>query len=77
MDKVIFKELCNTLNGWNYEENSEGSYFDFYSKDGKAILTLKLDHNNNISLADNVEYYYGECTYKNLSLKQYSEELSK
>lgn len=53
----IFKDLCNKLKGWNYEEdNSDIARFDFYSSDGRAILTLKRI-GNYIQLTDDVEYY--------------------
>lgn len=73
----IFKDLYVKLKGWNYEEdNKDIARFDFYSSDGRAILTMKRI-GNYIQLTDDVEYYPEDSSpYRTiLTLNEYNERL--
>ena len=72
--KKIMQILCAKLNGWNFEEIDNGLRFDFWTKDGKAILTL-VEENGKIKLSDIVEYYENYIDYEYITLKEYEEKI--
>lgn len=74
--KIIMKQLCEQLNGWNFSEEKYNIYFDFYSKDNKAILTMTC-YEGLISVNDNVEYYYNDCDYEMITLEDYENKLKR
>ena len=72
--KKIMKSFCGQLNGWNFEEIDGGIRFDFWTKNGNAILTL-IAENNEIKLSNIVEYYENDTDYEHITLKEYEEKI--
>lgn len=78
----VMQKLCDTLDGWNFHcyncilDSKEYILFDFYTKDGGAILTMKCA-DGIIHIADDVEYwnegYYTD--YESITLNEYNERL--
>lgn len=77
--KSIFYSLCKKLNGWNFTYDNDSKFFDFYSDDGKAILTMKLLDNGTFKLTDDVEYYPKDSSndFKVITLNSYNKKLDR
>lgn len=79
---LTMKQLCEQLKGWNFHyyknTNKYGDdiYFDFYSNDGGAILTMHA-YNGEIKISDNVEYWNEDyfTDYEQITLKEYENRL--
>ena len=70
--KQIMLDLCKLLKGHNFTDDEELILFDFYNTTGNAIFTMTC-RNNQIQLADDVEYYATDIDYTNLTLREYEE----
>lgn len=71
-NKEKFYKLFKILKGWNLDTYYKIIHFDFYNKKGNAILTLNYnDDNDTLHLSDNVEFYYNDIDYKNITLNEY------
>lgn len=62
--------LCKLLNGYNFTEYDDSLLFDFYNTTGDTIFTM-ICKDNQIQLADDVEYYATKNDYTNLTLQEY------
>lgn len=78
----VMQKLCDTLDGWNFrsfknkDKYGDDISFDFYSKDGSAILTMRYS-NGKIEIADDVECWNEEyyTDYESITLNEYNERL--
>lgn len=78
----IMHKLCEQLDGWNFHyyknTNKYGDdiYFDFYSNNGDAILTMHA-LNGKIEIANDVEYYNEKnyTDYESITLEEYNNKL--
>ncbi len=78
----VMQKLCDTLDGWNFhsyknqDKYGDDILFDFYTKDGSAILTMKYS-NGTISITNDVEYWNEKhyTDYENITLNEYNERL--